>query len=65
MCLGNAVSTTEITIWSGGLVCFNVFYCRFKFAVYKNLGHLETIDQIRAGRYMHCLLSHDVHVMFM
>jgi dipeptidyl aminopeptidase/acylaminoacyl peptidase len=25
---------------------------RFKFSVYKNLGHFETIDQIRAGRYL-------------
>ncbi|CAI8006714.1 Prolyl endopeptidase FAP [Geodia barretti] len=24
----------------------------FKYAVYKNLGHFETIDQIRAGRYL-------------
>ena len=23
----------------------------FKYAVYKNLGHFETIDQIRAGRW--------------
>lgn len=23
----------------------------FKYSVYKNLGHFETIDQIRAGRY--------------
>ena len=25
-------------------------HSRFKYAVYKNLGHFETIDQIRAGR---------------
>lgn len=24
--------------------------CRFKFAVYRQLGNLETVDQIRAGR---------------
>ena len=28
-----------------------IFSFSFKHAVYKNLGHYETIDQIRAGRY--------------
>ena len=33
----------------------------FKYAVYKNLGHFETIDQIRAGRFVN--MSCDTHMM--
>ena len=36
------------------LYCFDSMICAllsFKYTVYKNLGHFETIDQIRAGRW--------------
>ena len=47
------ISHVCIVCYSTGLllVCW-FFSCSFKHAVYKNLGHFETIDQIRGGRWV-------------